>query len=134
MKKEFRLAAHSDQLTAFRRELEHSLHEMGLYEKGAGEVILAVDEALTNVIRHSYGGRAGEVHIVLQGFEDRVEIQIRDFGEKFVPSKIPAPELPPKRPGGLGLYLIKTLTDKSEYSAAPQGGNQLLLTKYKKNN
>ncbi|MBI3307148.1 MAG: ATP-binding protein [Candidatus Omnitrophica bacterium] len=132
MEKEFHLTASTDQLTSFRRELELSLQEMGLYEKGSGEVILAVDEALTNIIRHTYGGKGGKIDVAVNDFTDRVEIKIKDFGAKFDPSKIPAPELPPKKPGGLGLYLIKKLTDKSEYSFLKEGGNQLLLTKYKK--
>ncbi|MBI3313103.1 MAG: ATP-binding protein [Candidatus Omnitrophica bacterium] len=132
MEKEFHLTSNSDQLKPFREQLELALHEIGLYEKGAGEVVLAMDEALTNIIRHAYDGKSGKIDIVLRDFQDRIEIEVRNFGKKFDPSKIPPPELPPKKPGGLGLYLIKKLTDKSEYSTPEEGENRLLLTKYKK--
>lgn len=134
MQKEFDLKAESENLKAFRRDLQEILNQVGLSGKAVEDLTLAVNEAFTNVIRHSYGGQGGRVKIRLEDLNDRVEIRIRDFGKKFDPSKIPPVELPPRKPGGLGLYLIQQLTDKAHYDQGCQSGNELILTKYKKGN
>ena len=132
MEKTIQLVAEAKRLPGFRRELRELLQNAGVSEKVAGEILVAVQEALTNIVRHSYKGRSGKIDIVFKDLPDRIEMSIRDFGEKFDPSKIPAPELPPRKPGGLGLYLINTLMDKAEYVNQNSEGNLLYLMKYKR--
>ena len=107
------------------------LSQSGFDEKGSSDVILAVDEALTNVIRHAYGGQEGKIRISYEDFVDCVEIAICDSGKKFDPTSTKDPELPPKKPGGLGCFFIKTLMDKAEYHYDKTNGNRLCLTKLK---
>ena len=132
MEKAFQLIAEAARLPGFRSELRKLLQEAGVGEKVTGEILVAVQEALTNIVRHSYAGKSGKIDILFKDFPDRIEMTIRDFGEKFDPSKIPPPELPPQKPGGLGLYLIKTLMDKAEYTSPNSEGNLLYLMKYKR--
>ncbi|MDP3919501.1 MAG: ATP-binding protein [Candidatus Omnitrophota bacterium] len=127
----FELISNSEALGPFRESLRDRLSQSGLDEKGSSNVTLAVDEALTNVIRHAYGGREGKIRVIYEDFADRVEIAICDNGAKFDPTLAKDPELPPKKPGGLGCYFIKTLMDKVEYRYDKSGGNQLYLTKLK---
>ncbi len=131
MTKAFELVSGAKQLAPFRADLRSALSKTGLSEKAVGQVVLAVDEAFTNVIRHSYRGKEGKIQIEFRDCPDRVEITIRDFGKKFDPTQMPKPELPPKKPGGLGIYFIKTLMDKVEYDGGCEDGNRLCLTKYK---
>ena len=131
MEKIFELTAESERLAAFRETLRLVLEGTGLTEKAVGEVILAVDEALTNVVRHSYGGGPGKIEVRFRDRADRVEITVRDFGKPFDPSQVPLPDLPPKKAGGLGVYFMKTLMDKVECDAKISKGNLLTLTKYK---
>ncbi len=130
-KKKFVLVADSAQLVSFRTELQALLQKSGVGEKPAGEILVAVQEALTNVLRHSYHGKPGKIEIDFNDSAERIEVIIRDSGEKFNPDKIPTPELPPKKPGGLGLHLIKSLMDVAEYDQQGEG-NHLRLVKYKK--
>lgn len=127
----FELVSDAKQLAPFRADLRNALAKAGLTEKAIGEVVLAVDEALTNVIRHAYGGKQGKIKVEFKDYPDRVEIAIRDFGTKFDPTQKPMPELPPTKAGGLGIYFIKTLMDKVEYDGACKDGNRLCLTKNK---
>ncbi len=129
--KEFSLHAHPVVLGAFRQDLGTWLEASGLEEKTRSGVILAVHEAQTTIISHAYQGKEGEIHIRLSDFGDRVEIRIRDFGVQFDPSQVEDPELPPTKPGGLGIFMIRRLMDKAEYNCGCAGGNELLLTKYK---
>ncbi len=131
MEKKFELLSNAENLAAFRKDLKALLTGSGLDEKRMHEVTLAVDEALANVIRHGYDTPAGKIEVYFRNFEDRVEILIRDFGRKFDPTQMPAPELPPRKPGGLGIYFIRTVMDKVEYTVGLQNANELLLTKHK---
>ena len=101
------------------------------------EIVLALDEALTNVIRHGYGGSAGQRIIVkaaticdLQAGEG-VEISIRDFGKQVALESICGRDLDRPRPGGLGVHIIRAMMDVAEYSHAEGGGIRLIMRKYK---
>jgi serine/threonine-protein kinase RsbW len=131
MKKEFNLTCSSSSLTNFREELRTLLSGAGLSERKSGEVILAMDEALANISRHGYENGGGSIEVLFEDCGSKVEILIRDYGKKFDPTQAPEPELPPQRPGGLGIYFIKTVMDSVQYKAGPSGENQLLLTKLK---
>ena len=131
MEKVFELSSEASQLAPFRAQLRTLLLAAGMKEKAIAEIVLAVDEALTNCIRHAYRGAQGKMRIFFEDHKDRIKISIQDYGKKFDPTKIPPPELPPKKPGGLGLYFIKTLMDQAEYDLKWPEGNRLHLVKYK---
>lgn len=127
----FEMQAKAESLPAFRKELGELLAFSGLNEKKKHEVTLAVDEAMANVIRHGYQGACGPIEVFFRNYADRVEVLIRDFGKCFDPTQIPTPELPPRKPGGLGVYFIRTVMDKVQYCIGHNQSNELLLTKYK---
>ena len=121
-----------------------NLHQVRDYVDRAGErfgvdravladLRLAVDEAVTNIILHGYNGRAGQVELHLERDGDAVIIRIRDQAESFDASHVNAPQLDTSladRPfGGMGLFLIKKLTDEAEFLSLPGGGNELKLVK-----
>ena len=79
-------------------------------------ITLAVGEAVGNVIKHAYQGRTDQTFsLACRTRGGYLEIEIRDSGCPFDPNG--APDLPPDelRPGGRGLYLIKTIMDEIEY-------------------
>ena len=130
----FELDANSSSLSPFRQKLKSLLETMGLGEKAVHDVILSVDEALTNVIRHAYGGEknAKKIQVMLSDQTKQIEIVIEDQGPCFDPRTQPAPELPPQKPGGLGIHFVRTLMDRVDYEALKPQGNRLRLIKYKK--
>lgn len=95
-------------------------------------LVLAVDEACTNVIRHAYGKTCGE-RIVLKLFvlSDRVEFQIRDFAACANPSEFKSRELTEVRPGGLGIHFMRSAVDELHYDIQPEGGTLLRMIKYR---
>ncbi|MCM8774875.1 MAG: ATP-binding protein [Candidatus Omnitrophica bacterium] len=131
MEQEFDLEAEANHVTLFRRDLRALLLANQLDEKAANEVILAVNEVLTNCIRHAYRGKGGKIKVIFQDLPDQVRILVRDYGPKFDPTQKPDPELPPQKPGGLGIYLVRQLMDEVQYNAKWTGGNELQLLKYK---
>ena len=131
VKRYFELPSDTRQLGDFRHQLQSLLKEAGLDEKSAGEVLLAIQETLTNIIRHSYRDTSGKIQINFQEDSGKVTISIRDFGKKFDITQVPDPKLPREEPGGLGIYLIKNTMDEVRYDSSCQDGNLLHLVKYK---
>ena len=97
------------------------------------DIVLAVDEACTNVIKHSYLGDTQKEIIVSCGISDtRLEISIRDFGRKVDPETIKHRELEEVKPGGLGVFFIKKIMDEVIYNTSFEVGTKTRLIKYRK--
>lgn len=114
----------------------------GLSEHKTAQLEMAVDEACTNIIEHSYGRKTGQtrpdptnpgLHLTLSQYPDRVEILMTDFGMGFDYAQTQS--IPPdryidrERERGLGLYIIRNFVDVAEYTADVRDGNRLRLVK-----
>jgi len=80
----------------------------------------AIDEILTNICRYAWsddGKHAIDVDVVVHG--DRVEATFRDDGAPFDPLAVSAvgldSDLDKRAAGGLGIHLVKALTDDLTY-------------------
>ncbi len=104
------------------------------------DVALALDELVSNVIRHGYddeeeGGSEDEAHLILVGIAvepEHLELQIIDDARCFSPLEAAGPELGASledRPcGGLGIHLVRSLMDEIEYRRCA-GRNHLIVRK-----
>ena len=131
----FEVAPEAENLAPLRKKLRSVFEEAGFDEKAVNDLLLSVDEVLVNVIRHGYEGTCEgkeKIRITFSDWEDHAEISIEDKSPCFDPRKIAEPKLPPDKPGGLGIHLIRTLTDELHYEALRPAGNRLRLVKYKK--
>jgi serine/threonine-protein kinase RsbW len=91
---------------------------------------LALTEACSNSVRHAYDeGREGVVEIVYELSDDRIAIQVTDDGSGFDPETLERAQEELDE-GGLGIAIIRALTDELEIGARPEGGSQLRFTKY----
>lgn len=131
MEKRFELSASSEVLAPFRKELRQILCQTGWEKKAAEEILLAVDEALTNIIRHAYQGGMGKMTVFVAATNDKIEIMLEDYGKKFDPTQVPSPELPRHKPGGLGIHFIRTIMDQMIYDDQGTAVNRLRLIKHK---
>jgi anti-sigma regulatory factor (Ser/Thr protein kinase) len=95
-----------------------------LWERHALEAVIradlnvAVEEILSNIIRHGgAGGKPAQARIEV--LPERIRIEIRDRGAAFNPLEYPAPDtalsLDQRRPGGLGIFLVRGIMDQTEY-------------------
>ena len=98
-------------------------------EKTADEVVLAIDEACTNAIRHAYEGRCdGSVELTLHAAEEHLEFQVSDTGVSC-PSEcserrpLQPPDPDELEPGGLGIQLIHKVFDEVDFCPGSDGGN-----------
>ena len=97
-------------------------------------IILAVDEACTNIIKHAYKSlQDGEIIVKLEYSDKKFTVIIKDYGAPFSPETIPDPDLQTyyrqHRVGGLGMYLMKSLMDEVKYISIPGKYNQVRLSK-----
>ena len=131
MEKRFELNASSEVLSPFRKELRGILSQEGWEKKTTEEILLCVDEALTNIIRHAYQGKPGKMTVVVHADHEKFEIVMEDQGKKFDPTQVPSPELPRQKPGGLGVHFIRTIMDQMIYDDQYPQGNRLRLIKHR---
>ncbi|MCW8984477.1 MAG: ATP-binding protein [Thermoanaerobaculales bacterium] len=94
-------------------------------EKTAFCINLVVEELFTNMVRHNQGG-GDRITVSLERRNDRVHLELVDIDvEPFDPNTA---EVPPvdagiaeRRPGGLGIYLVRKMVDDLNYNYEPEG-------------
>ena len=122
-----------DNLQIIRQYIDHVGERLGVSDEALGDLRLVVDEAVTNVVIHGYGDDEGIVELHMEGDGDSVIIHIRDQAESFDASHVNKPQLDKAlkdRPfGGMGIFLIKKMTDEAEFLTPPGGGNEIRLVK-----
>jgi anti-sigma regulatory factor (Ser/Thr protein kinase) len=96
-------------------------------------VLLAVQEMLTNVLRYSYHGDCAQpVQLAFIVSEHRVEITIRDMGPEFNPLEHSTSHLEtddaPLLESGYGIHIAKMVMDDLSY-AREDGCNVLRMTR-----
>ena len=130
-----RIASAAAHLPVVRAALERFCQLLGLDADMGAEIVLAVDEALTNIIRHAYHGAADKpieisfACVGAAGGGQALRIELRDWGESVDPSRIKSRDLDDIRPGGLGVHLMQNCMDTVEYAPGPEGGTRLTMTR-----
>jgi len=101
----------------------------GLPDEDCRGIMLAVDEALANVIRHAYGGACdGAIEIRCEARKDRLEFTLLDQGKAPDPARLKPHPLDDTALGGRGTHIIRAMMDEVCYERVPRG-NQLRLSK-----
>jgi serine/threonine-protein kinase RsbW len=129
------IKSRTDNLLEVRDFVLQAARHFGFSEEESSKIVLAVDEACTNVIKHAYQFAPDRtIEIVIQPEKDSLHITVIDDGKAFNPSIARLPDLAQHlkhyRRGGLGIYLMRTLMDKVEYHYSPGKRNEVRLTKY----
>lgn len=128
---ELRFPAVADRMKLIRRALDAAVRMCGFVEPEAEDIVLAVNEACQNVIRHGYRGAArGEMRLGIYRRADGIAVRLADFAPPVDPSEIMPRDLECLRAGGLGSFFIREIMDSADYLPAPRGlGNLLQMTK-----
>ncbi|MDD3847269.1 MAG: ATP-binding protein [Syntrophorhabdaceae bacterium] len=129
------LPAALQSLPGFVAEINRCAREAGFSEHKLGAMELALEEAIVNIVKYSSASSDSVISIACTtdargGFY----ITITDSGPPFDPLRKAAPDTDAgidDRPiGGLGIFLIKEMTDGVTY--AREGGKNILTIKMKK--
>ena len=87
-----------------------------------GRIVLAADEAVTNVIRHTYKSEQDKPIILSADISDGYfHLRLRDYGPHVDTEKLKGRELEDVKPGGLGLHLLKLVFTTVEHTILPDG-------------
>ena len=105
---------------------------MGFGEDSRYWIGLSVREAVTNAIQH--GNQNDREKRVLLSFKiqaDRLQISVKDQGQGIDESEIPDPLDPENllKPGGRGIFFIRSFMDNVGFSSCPGGGYELIMEK-----
>ena len=102
------------------KKVDQFLTEKNIPESIINRLLLCIDELVTNIIAHAYTDK--KEHAVLlecRLYDNRIELELRDDGKPFDPTKKQAPSIDmpmeDRGIGGLGIHLVSTLMDKVEY-------------------
>ena len=122
-------------LPVVRSAVEKTAQQLGFDDETSGSIVLSVDEALTNIIKHAYQGaedRPIEIELTTHPGPDHqdLQIRIRDYGRCVAPEKIKSRDLGDVRPGGLGVHIMNECMDCVEFAPGDGGGTILTMAKH----
>jgi len=130
------ILSRTDNLLGAREFVSSAARAFGFSEEETANIVLAVDEACTNIIKHAYQYVTNkEIEISILQKNQSFEVRIFDNGKAFDPSALRPPDIKEHighhRGGGLGVYMMKRLMDKVEYNFNPGNRNEVRLTKFR---
>lgn len=107
--------------------------ESGFPKPVARKIVLALDEACSNIIKYAYeGDTAKSITVSISLDEDRLAVRLIDTGKKPDVEKIAPRQLEDVRPGGLGTHFMATVFDSVDYDTSGESGTVLTLVKNKR--
>jgi anti-sigma regulatory factor (Ser/Thr protein kinase) len=115
-------------LASIRGVVREFLAECGFGECETELLVLAVDEACTNIIRHAYGHACRPVRLTMEKRPPIVRLTLRDYGKSCDPERIRSRDLEDVRPGGVGVHIIRQAFDSVTYRPCARG-TELVLEK-----
>ncbi len=134
-KRTLRVAASVDHLAEVRSFVRVSVAAFGGSKRVSDDLVQACDEATCNVMLHGYAGKPGDIDLEASMRDGKIEIRILDRAPAFdataAPAREPGAPPVPTRVGGMGvgIELLRGLTDEVHHSARPDGGNELTLVR-----
>ena len=128
-----RIPSDPKHLYLMRRLVQEVSLAHGFAEEEVRRIVLAMDEACTNVIRYAYAGDpGGSIDIEAHPIEDGLRFTVIDQGRKPDAATIAPRALDEVRPGGLGTHFIQMVMDEVRYDTSPERGTRLCLVKRRK--
>jgi anti-sigma regulatory factor (Ser/Thr protein kinase) len=128
---ELRIVMASDPrfLSVVRHAIAALAEVLGSSEAESRATVLAIDEALTNVIRHAYHGEDNRpIKLACTARGLRLDLRITDQGEAPDMTRICAHDPAAPEPGGRGTHVIRDVMDVVSYERTREG-NRLTLRK-----
>jgi phosphoserine phosphatase RsbU/P len=119
---EFEFTARAKELKTTRGRVEPWLLNAGLQKAVASDIVLVIDEACQNIIRHAYGGDYAEkIELKIIRQADKILIHLRDFADRIDVAAIKPRALDDVKPGGLGTHFITEIMDEVDYLELDEG-------------
>jgi serine/threonine-protein kinase RsbW len=129
----FETYSRTENLESIRSFVFENSTNFGFTEYKAEELVLAVDEACTNLIKHAYKYNPEDSIIIeINSNENSFIVNIIDFSPSFDPRLVQSPDMKEYREeykkGGLGIFIMKSLVDSLDYQVINNGNIKNILT------
>ena len=129
------LSPDADYLPLSRSYVQEAAKKCGLSEKDTDEIILATNEAVTNVIKHAFlPQQQATFDIVCEMSSLGLKVIVRDKGYPFAPERVEEYSIDKvkagKKPIGLGFFIMKQSVDEFSFHNMGAGGKEIQLVKY----
>lgn len=109
----------SEDLKALSAFVEENALDAGLDKAQFKRIELALEEATINIIHHAYGGQGGKLELCCASVQGGLEFSLVDEGPPFNPLEAPVLEvitdIASQKIGGMGIHMIRGLTDELRY-------------------
>lgn len=128
---DLKFPARAEEMRKVRAALRSALDGEEIAPGLRDQLVLAVDEASTNIIRHGYSNcEPGTIALRLTRDRDMLGFELRDEAPAVDPARIKPRDLSECRAGGMGVAFIDKLMDTWRVQPLPGGkGNVLIMQK-----
>jgi len=126
---DLRIPSHIDYLDQVLDYLNQRIVDFGIIRHGDCDVMIALDEAIVNAIKHGNKGDPEKaVHITVEMTSEGARFTIKDEGGGFKKEGLPDPTEPSRLlvPSGRGLLLINHIMDEVSHN---ERGNEIQMVK-----
>jgi anti-sigma regulatory factor (Ser/Thr protein kinase) len=124
---ELKFPAKPDRLRLIRRVIQDTAEFAGADPGKAERAVIAVNEAIMNIIQHAYAGNdSGEIILHIISAPDGLAFSLTDFAKPVNIGNIKPRDLHDIRPGGLGTHFINEVMDSITYETLENGGGNKL--------
>jgi len=110
--------------------------ENNLSKETTGDLRLALEEIVGNIISHGYDNNSvHQINVYIRYTDEEITIEVKDNAKPFNPLSVPGPDI--EKPfdereiGGFGIYIVCSLMDELEYKSK-EGENILIMKKHRK--
>ena len=120
----------SKYLSLIRAVLKHLLSYYEVPDDITRKLVLCVDEACSNIIKHSYRGLCTEpIDLSFEIDNDNFIVKIHDYGKQCDAQKFKPRSLDEVKPGWLGTFFMHEIMDTVNYCTKREKGTLLTMTK-----
>ena len=108
------------------------IRNCGVSEESAFGIEMALREAVTNAMVHgNHEDENKSVEVIFNCHDNELEVEVRDQGEGFDPSRVPDPTNAENllKTSGRGIFLMRTFMDHIEWLNRPEGGTAVRMMK-----
>jgi serine/threonine-protein kinase RsbW len=132
---ELKIQSQTEKLIFVREFVSEAARKFGFDDEAVSKIALAVDEACTNVIKHSYDYAPNrEIEVKIATKNTTFEVVIIHQGKSFDPQAVKSPDMKEYlthfRRGGLGMHLMRSLMDGVEYRTGKDQRSEVHLVKH----
>ena len=129
-----RLACRRGCLSRLRQLVGEAAEQSGFSGKDQDNIVLAVNEACANIIKHVYHyAEDEEIRLLIYRTDCAMVTQLHDDADCVDQAKVKSRDLGDIAPGGLGVHFIHEIMDETAFLDSKGKGNILQMVKLLKN-